>query len=291
MAKKNNVQNFVPEQEIVQEEVAPQQEEVLFESEAYGNAQPDAGMGTTVCKPMGIGGPIPVVAPKNNTIQLQPIIVPMAVVPYMSQDNDVLKTEGVQVVEEYDTAASDFSRMEAEQKVEKKKKSRKAGSRAAAFFLFLFSALVVTIYMLAYFKPEVLSLNFAEFNVIGEIVDWAKGTEPVNMAVTILHAICFGFAGITTIIALISLIVGKLPASLLSVFTLLAGATVDAALIYTAVKASQQGAEFVAKEYLEYILLASFATVAFIIAVISAVCLNRNKDIYEDSDFGSQNLI
>ena len=120
---------------------------------------------------MGIGGPIPVVAPKNNTIQLQPIIVPMAVVPYMSQDNDVLKTEGVQVVEEYDTAASDFSRMEAEQKVEKKKKSRKAGSRAAAFFLFLFSALVVTIYMLAYFKPEVLSLNFAEFNVIGEIVD------------------------------------------------------------------------------------------------------------------------
>ena len=84
MAKKNNVQNFVPEQEIVQEEVAPQQEEVLFESEAYGNAQPDAGMGTTVCKPMGIGGPIPVVAPKNNTIQLQPIIVPMAVVPYMS---------------------------------------------------------------------------------------------------------------------------------------------------------------------------------------------------------------
>ncbi|MBO5777129.1 MAG: hypothetical protein J6R34_01605, partial [Clostridia bacterium] len=129
MAKRKNVQNFVPEQEVVQENVAPQ-EEVLFESEAYGSAQPDAGMGTTVCKPVGIGGPVPIVAPKSSTIQLQPIIVPLAVVPYMSQDCDVLKTEGVQTTDDYDEATAEFSRMEAEKEAERKKKSQKAGARA-----------------------------------------------------------------------------------------------------------------------------------------------------------------
>lgn len=290
MAKKNNVQNFVPEQEYVQEDVMLQ-EEVLFESEAYGSAQPDAGMGTTVCKPVGIGGPVPIIAPKNSTIQLQPIVVPMAVVPYMSQDNDVLKTEGVQLVEEYDTAASDFSRMEAEQKVEKKKKSQKAGARAASFFMFLLSGLVVVAYMLAYFKPEVFTLNFGkDLNVIGQIVDWAKGTAPADMATTILHAICFGLAGITAITTLITLIVGKLPAGFVLTLSLLSAVAVDGALIYNAVVATQDGAKFVAKDWLEYIIVAGIATLAFLISIIVLVALNKKKDLYED-DFGSQNLI
>ena len=290
MAKKNNVQNFVPEQEYVQEDVMLQ-EEVLFESEAYGSAQPDAGMGTTVCKPVGIGGPVPIIAPKNSTIQLQPIVVPMAVVPYMSQDNDVLKTEGVQLVEEYDTQASDFSRMEAEQKVEKKKKSQKAGARAASFFMFLLSGLVVVAYMLAYFKPEVFTLNFGkDLNVIGQIVDWTKDIEPADMATTILHAICFGLAGITAITTLITLIVGKLPAGFVLALSLISAVAVDAALIYNAVLATQDGAKFVAKDWLEYIIVAGIATLAFIISIIVLVALNKKKDLYED-DFGSQNLI
>ena len=290
MAKKNNVQNFVPEQEYVQEDVMLQ-EEVLFESEAYGSAQPDAGMGTTVCKPVGIGGPVPIIAPKNSTIQLQPIVVPMAVVPYMSQDNDVLKTEGVQLVEEYDTQASDFSRMEAEQKVEKKKKSQKAGARAASFFMFLLSGLVVVAYMLAYFKPEVFTLNFGkDLNVIGQIVDWTKEIEPADMATTILHAICFGLAGITAITTLITLIVGKLPAGFVLALSLISAVAVDAALIYNAVLATQDGAKFVAKDWLEYIIVAGIATLAFLISIIVLVALNKKKDLYED-DFGSQNLI
>lgn len=290
MAKKNNVQNFVPEQEYVQEDVMLQ-EEVLFESEAYGSAQPDAGMGTTVCKPVGIGGPVPIIAPKNSTIQLQPIVVPMAVVPYMSQDNDVLKTEGVQLVEEYDTQASDFSRMEAEQKVEKKKKSQKAGARAASFFMFLLSGLVVVAYMLAYFKPEVFTLNFGkDLNVIGQIVDWAKGTDPANMITTILHAVCFGLAGVTAITTLITLIVGKLPAGFVLTLSLLSAVAVDAALIYDAVAVTKGGAEFVFNDFLEYIIVAGIATLAFLISIIILVALNKKKDLYED-DFGSQNLI
>ena len=290
MAKKNNVQNFVPEQEYVQEDVMLQ-EEVLFESEAYGSAQPDAGMGTTVCKPVGIGGPVPIIAPKNSTIQLQPIVVPMAVVPYMSQDNDVLKTEGVQLVEEYDTQASDFSRMEAEQKVEKKKKSQKAGARAASFFMFLLSGLVVVAYMLAYFKPEVFTLNFGkDLNVIGQIVDWTKGTDPANMITTILHAVCFGLAGITAITTLITLIVGKFPAGFVLALSLLSAVAVDAALIYDAVEATKGGAKFVFNDFLEYIIVAGIATLAFLISIIILVALNKKKDLYED-DFGSLNLI
>ena len=290
MAKKNNVQNFVPEQEYVQEDVMLQ-EEVLFESEAYGSAQPDAGMGTTVCKPVGIGGPVPIIAPKNSTIQLQPIVVPMAVVPYMSQDNDVLKTEGVQLVEEYDTQASDFSRMEAEQKVEKKKKSQKAGARAASFFMFLLSGLVVVAYMLAYFKPEVFTLNFGkDLNVIGQIVDWTKGTDPANMITTILHAVCFGLAGITAITTLITLIVGKFPAGFVLALSLLSAVAVDAALIYDAVEATKGGAKFVFNDFLEYIIVAGIATLAFLISIIILVALNKKKDLYED-DCGSLNLI
>ncbi|MBO7326636.1 MAG: hypothetical protein J6U74_03905 [Clostridia bacterium] len=290
MAKRKNVQNFVPEQEVVQENVAPQ-EEVLFESEAYGSAQPDAGMGTTVCKPVGIGGPVPIVAPKSSTIQLQPIIVPLAVVPYMSQDCDVLKTEGVQTTDDYDEATAEFSRMEAEKEAERKKKSQKAGARAAAFFMFLLTGIVAAAYMLAYFKPEVFTLNFGkDLNVIGQIVDWAKGTAPANMALTIMHAVCFGLAGIIAITSLISLFVGKFPARFILALAILSAVAVDAAFIYQAVDAVNKGTAFVVKDYLEYIIVASVATLAFIISMIVAIAMGRKKNLYED-DFGSQDLI
>ena len=293
MAKKKNVQNFVPEQELYEEEVVLQ-EEVVFESEAYGNAQPDAGMGTTVCKPVGIGGPIPIIAPKNNTIQLQPIIVPMAVVPYMSQDADVLRTDGgsMQLVEEYDTAASDFSRMEAEQKVEKKAKSKKTGARVASAFMFLFSAVVLVAYLLAYFKPVIGTLDLgAHLNVLGDVIAWAKGTEPANMIITILHAVCLGFTAITLITTLITLFVGKYPSAFILILALVSSLAIDAALIYHAVDGTQKGVAFVFNDYLGYIIVAAVATVAFIISIIVTVAMGRKKDEYYYDDFGSQNLI
>ena len=83
MAKKNRK----PEVEKVPESNAPivfENEQTLYEAEAYGSPQPEAGSDVTVMKPVGIGGPVPIVAPKHNTIQLQPIVVPLAVVPYMT---------------------------------------------------------------------------------------------------------------------------------------------------------------------------------------------------------------
>ena len=95
MSKKNRRQEVVLEPEnnapVVFEEEKP-----LFEAEAYGSPQPEAGSDVTVMKQVGIGGPVPIVAPKHNTIQLQPIVVPLAVVPYMTQDSSVLRTEGRQ---------------------------------------------------------------------------------------------------------------------------------------------------------------------------------------------------
>jgi hypothetical protein len=281
MAKKDKVQNFVPEQELIQEET-------LFEAEAYGNPQPDAGMETTVMKPVGMGGPVPIVAPKHNTIQLQPIVVPLAVVPYMSQDSDVLRTDGAQA-QEYDTATG-FSKVEAEKEAKARKKSKKAGVRAASFFSFLLSGVVVAIYLLAYFMPEFYVFNFGAFNVIGTIIDWIGGIAPQNMAVALLHIISAGFAGILVVISLISFIVGKTPAGFNTVLSFISAATVDAALIYTAVKATNAGIAFSVMEYLEYIILAGVATLGFIVSIIILVGLGRNKDPYSD-EAKSNNVI
>ena len=285
MAKKDKdkIQNFVPDQEVV----APQ-EEPIFEAEAYGNPQPDAGMETTVMKPVGMGGPVPIVAPKHNTIQLQPIIVPLAVVPYMSQDSDVLRTDGMTASEH--EAAMAVSKMEAEKEAKARKKSKKASARAGAFFSFLLSGIVLAIYLLAYFMPEFYIFNFKAYNVIGTIIDWIGGIAPQNMAVALLHIISAGFAAIATVVSLVSFIVGKIPCGFNTVVTFISAATVDAALIYTAVKATQAGRAFDVMEYLEYIILAGVATLAFIVSIIILVGIGRKKDPYED-DLKTNNVI
>ncbi len=282
MAKKDKIQNFVPEQE------API-EETLFESEAYGNPQPDAGMETTVMKPVGMGGPVPIVAPKHNTIQLQPIIVPLAVVPYMTQDSDVLRTDGEGGAASYQNAQSGFSKVE-EDKNAAKKKSGKAGVRAASFFSFLLSAVVLVIYLLAYFKPEIWIFDFKGFNVIGTIIDWIGGIAPINLASTLLHIICAGFAAISVLTHFVTFCVGKMCAGFNTVLAFISAATVDAALIYHAVVATQNGIAFNAMEYLEFIILAGAATLGFVVSIIVLLAIGRKKDPYED-DLKSHNLI
>ena len=292
MAKKDNVQNFVPQQETMQQPVAPQ-EEALFESEAYGSPQPDAGMGTTVCKPVGIGGPIPIVAPRSTTIQLQPIIVPMAVVPYMSQDNNVLKTDGIQQqpVEEYDTAAADFSRVEEERKAVKTKKKSKTGARIASAVLFVLASLVIAAYSIASINPTLLGVNWNQINVISQVLNWIENLAPANIAITVLHIACYVFVSTVSLIAFICIFVGKLPAGAVAALTFIGAATVDAALIYDAVLATQAGVQFVAKDYVAYIVVASLATLTFIVSAIIAVCLNRKKDIYNLDGNAEPNLI
>ena len=65
MAKKDKKQEIVmtPDNSEVRVEDEP-----MFESEAYTAPQPEAGSDVTVLKPVGTGGPVPIVAPKHNTI-------------------------------------------------------------------------------------------------------------------------------------------------------------------------------------------------------------------------------
>lgn len=285
MAKKDKTQKFVPEQEVV----IP--DEPLFEAEAYGSPEPDAGMETTVMKTVGMGGPVPIVAPKHNTIQLQPIIVPLAVVPYMTQDSDVLRTDGEAVRGgEYDQATG-FSKVEAAKEEKKKARSKKAGVRAASFFSFVLAAVTVVIYLLAYFKPEIWMFDFKHFNVIGTIIDWIGGIAPQNMAVALLHIVSCGFAAVMVVTALVGFLFGKASAGFNALVTFITAATVDAALIYEAVTATQRGATFVVMDYLEYIILAGVATLGFIIGIIVVASEGRKKDPYSDEQSKAYNVI
>ncbi len=264
MAKKENVQKFTPE---VENNIPL--EEVVYESEAYGSPQPDAGMETTVMKPVGMGGPVPIVAPKHNTVQLQPIIVPLAVVPYMTQDSDVLRTDGQSANEYYGERVSDMEETHAHKKA--KKKSDKAKVRIASFFLFLFSAAVVAAYLLAYFKPQIIGLDFSEFNVIGIITSWIGGVAPQNLALALLYIISAGFSAICVLLTLVSLIVGKLPAGFATVLYLCSAATVDAALVYRIIAGN-----FVLANDKASIVVCGLATIGFIISVIIAIALGKS---------------
>ena len=170
MAKKDKKQVIVmtPDNSEVRVEDEP-----MFESEAYTAPQPEAGSDVTVLKPVGTGGPVPIVAPKHNTIQLQPIVVPLAVVPYMTQDSNILRTDGrgqsgyVQSSVESDEA-TDFETIAAR----KVRKRVKVQPRIFALVTFLLSALVLLPFVLSYFKANVGNLSIEQFNVIGAIMGW-----------------------------------------------------------------------------------------------------------------------
>lgn len=265
MAKKENIQKFTPDVE----NNTPT-EEVVYESEAYGSPQPDAGMETTVMKPVGIGGPVPIVAPKHNTVQLQPIIVPLAVVPYMTQDSDVLRTDGPSTSEYYGDRVSDMEETHAHKAA--KKKSDKAKVRVASFFLFLFSAAVVAAYLLAHFKPQIIGLDFSELNVISIITNWIGGVAPQNLALALLYIISAGFSAICVLLMLVSLIVGRLPAGFATVLYLCSAATIDAALVYRIIANS-----FVLAKDKATIVVCGLATIGFIISVIIAIALGKSS--------------
>lgn len=263
MAKKDNVQKFTPEVENVQNE------ELIYESEAYGSPQPDAGMETTVMKPVGMGGPVPIVAPKHNTVQLQPIIVPLAVVPYMTQDSDVLRTDGAKTGNEYyGDNVSDME--ETRTRASSKAKSGKGKVRVASLFLFVFSALTVVCYLLAYFKPEIIGMDFSSYDVISIIKNWIAGTAPANLAIALLYIIGAVFSAICTILTLIGFIAGKLPAGFTTVLFLCSAATVDAGLIYRII-----ANDFALATDKALIVVCGLATIGFIISVIVALALGK----------------
>ena len=280
MAKKES-QVFIPEQE-TPPAASPAEEPVLYESEAYGSPQPDEGATTTVMKPVGIGGPVPIVAPKHNTIQLQPIVVPLAVVPYMTQDSDILRTESGRKGDDAESAASAAEFQRAEQATRHRAHS-KACKRAFSAVMLFFSALMVAAFVTSYIKPE-LAAEYVLFkvDVIGQIKFWVEFGEPVDYCVTIVNAVAAACAAAGFVIALWSLALGRYPRKTFMLLTFLAAAAYAAEIIYEVVEEV-----FLPDASVDVFTMLAIAGIAFILSVIfAAVCIKREdrEDVMLRSD-------
>lgn len=259
-------------------------EEVLLEAEAYGSPQPDAGSDVTVLKPVGMGGPVPIVAPKHNTIQLQPIIVPLAVVPYMTQDSGVLRTDGRpaggSVAPEYDEA-TEFKSVQKEKKSVAKR--QKVFARVFCLISFIVAVVLCLPYILSYFNVKIGGLSLAEFNVIGLMKGWINKSVPFSFspAANIINLAAMAIFMLTALILFIGLLAGRYPRAFTGIFSLIGSGCVIAVLVIDVVKKA-----FVAKDRIALIVLLALSVVAFALSIAFAAILNRmeDKEDYSDSE-------
>ncbi len=287
MSKKNRKQEvaFEPENNVPVE--FEEETNTLFEAEAYGSPQPEAGSDVTVMKQVGIGGPVPIVAPKHNTIQLQPIVVPLAVVPYMTQDSNVLRTDGRQqpLVEEY-AEATEFSTAQSE----KAKKAKKKGISPRWFALatFLITAVLVLPFILSYFYESLGALHFTgldKFNVIGTIAGWIsnRSVPSADLYRNIIFIAAAGITALLVIIELIALLAGKYPRAVTIILSLVPVGASLAILIKDIVSHA-----FVAENRLTLIIFVALALLNLLLAIIFTIVLNRADDNADKQRYTSE---
>lgn len=275
MAKKNRKPEVEKAPEL-SETIVFEGDQTLYEAEAYGSPQPEAGSDVTVMKTVGIGGPVPIVAPKHNTIQLQPIVVPLAVVPYMTQDSGVLRTDGKgQGYQEDYAEAAEFSTAQTE-----KAKKAKSGvhPRLLVLFSMLISAALFLPFILAYFKNALGNLNFAgadHFNVIGIIANWiaTKSVPTGELYRDIIFIAAFVAIGLSLIVEIIALMAGKYPRAFIILSSLVSAGTSIAILVIDIVKKA-----FVASDRIALIVFIAVALLGLLLAIIFTVVLNRADD-------------
>lgn len=282
MAKKERIETtFAPE--VKQEETAPGQEEkveseTLYESEAYGNPRPDQGTRTTVMKTVGVGGPVPIVAPKHNTIQLQPIIVPLAVVPYMSQDSSVLRTDGAAEGAEAAQAAAvefDAARIQSEKRAASRKLS--TTFRVFSVVTFFLAAIIAAGFMFAAFHPALGALDFSGNDVIGNIEVLVGGAEPVVLSQTITNIIAAFGVVLTLLVSVLGAVIGKYARKTVVFSSVLALGSFAAELIAQAVRGTFSLAASGA-----LILMAALSALMFIVSVaFAAVAVRREEETEE----------
>ena len=300
MAKKNKKKEELRLKELEEQQRKSQE----IETEAYSEATPDPGMETTFTKVVGTGGPAPIVAPKHTTVQLQPIIVPLAVVPYMSSDSDILKTEGKPGEPSYQTGSeggfsTEFKKVESHD-VAKSNKKAKVRKRLFSLFSFIFAAIGVLYFVLIHFKPELFSfMGSNAIDPIGWLVHWikgdlssyvdyaARGITTMDMKVYIimflLSLVGFVFA---TFFNFIGLIFGKYPGGFyVSMMLLSFGATLIA-LIMNLVKST-----FSMTNDAAMIFLVALSFFDMILCIVFATIHRRKENQYEDEIEKSSQLI
>lgn len=278
MAKKDNhITTFAPETAPPVGNTAPREEEpVLYESEAYGNPQPDEGTKTTVMKPVGIGGPVPIVAPKHNTIQLQPIVVPLAVVPYMTQDSDVLRTDGKAPSYPRDEYSSAVEFDKTEQAAAHKRTS--AYKRLFSLGAFVFAALLVAAYLLAYFKPDIhAEFSLAQADVIGMITEWVNAGRPADYFLTVVNCVGAFCAAVVFVVALCGMILGRYGRKTVALFSFFAVAAYVAEIVYRVIRS-----EFDAQADAALLAMLAVSGVMFVLSVVFAALSVRREDKEED---------
>lgn len=281
MAKKDKNQEIVfsPDTNEV-----PVVDEPMFEAEAYASPQPEAGSDVTVTKPVGIGGPVPIVAPKHNTIQLQPIVVPLAVVPYMTQDSSILRTDGKPqggyVPSEYDEA-TDFEEVEQE----KIKKKVKAEPRIFALVTFLLSAVVVLPFILSYFIKTVGDASIAQFDVIGTVMDWIEIEFDAHPLRNFAYIGMAGVSAIMVISTLISIICGKYFRG----FNFILSLGVSIADVALLIKFLVAGEEETFKNPI-FIALTAVVLLNMVLVIIFSIVLNKLDDKVDESNRASREI-
>lgn len=300
MAKTNKKKEELRLKELEEQQKKAQE----FETEAYTEATPDPGMETTFTKVVGTGGPVPIVAPKHTTVQLQPIIVPLAVVPYMSSDSDILKTEGKPGEPSYQQGSdsglsAEFKKVESQDAIKSNKKS-KVRKRVFSLFTFLFTAIGVLYFVLVHFKPEIFSfLGSNAVDPIGWLIHWIKGDlssvvdyasrgiGDMDMKVYIIMYLLslFGF-GLSVLVSFIGLLFAKYPGGLYVSMMLLSFGAGLIALIMNLVKSTFSVANDAAM-----IFLAALAFFDLILVIVFATIHRRKENEYEDEIEKSSQLI
>lgn len=259
------------------------EDEPLFEAEAYGSPQPEAGSDVTVLKPVGTGGPVPIVAPKHNTIQLQPIVVPLAVVPYMTQDSNVLRTDGNRqggyaAGSEYGEA-TDFENVSAQ----KTKKRGKIQPRIFALVSFLLSALLVLPFILSHFVANIGNASLAEFDIIGAIQGWLANGFNLHPLCNLAYIAVTVFCGLEAVISLIAVVIGRYPRAFDCVMSILSAAALLAVLIKQCVEKT-----FSAPDRIIFIVICAVALLSALLAVIFSILQNKLEDKLEAAEINRE---
>lgn len=261
-------------------------DEPMFESEAYTAPQPEAGSDVTVLKPVGTGGPVPIVAPKHNTVQLQPIVVPLAVVPYMTQDSSVLRTDGrgqnvyAQATVESDEA-TDFQTISAR----KVKKQVKVQPRIFALVTFLLSALTVLPFILSYFMPKIGNISIEVFNIIGLIKGWVANGFELHPLANLDYVVVAGLSAILTVVSLVAIIVGRYPRAFNFIFSLATAAALVALLVKWLIDKS-----FVAQEKIAFLVVLVLSLVNFVLTIVFSILMNKLDDKMENAENMSREI-
>lgn len=275
MSRKHQEDVFLEDEEPVTVDMADS--EPLYEADAYGSPQLDAGADVTVMKQVGIGGPVPIVAPKHNTIQLQPIVVPLAVVPYMTQDSNVLRTDRGQAgyeSEEEEEYREDTEFAAVERKRAVKKKRKVSLPRIFSLITFVITALFIVPFFLSYKETDIGVMAIDEFNVIGIIQLWISGGFDINYDVfNLIYVIVMGLAGIQVILSLLGVLFGKYPKPIAPILSFLNMGCFIGILIYNIVKDN-----FIVNDSIGFIVMLAVAAFNFVLSVVLSVLLNHRED-------------